>query len=986
MYKRTFGGFAVLTLFLAACIWLLEATWEQFPLGMDLRGGAELIYELELDYTSANPEDVAEEVKDIMGRRLNAFGLKELSIAVDANNHLVVQLPGSDEAAVQRIKQQIERAGNLRFQIVATGPSHQANMPRYETEEKEYLEKLAAYTKRLRAWERTREENPSYAEPAPRAPVPPKFVVRDQEIAPDYEGGEKTYSKIVLQNDAASQVSGEYIDNVGYSQDPDSMRPAVAFSMRGEGASLLGDLTGGNLKRNMAVVLDDIVVSAPTIQSRISTNGQITGSFTDQEVKDLITTLRGGSLRAKPRLLSESTVGSILGEESKQAGIRAVLIGLVLVFGFVAIYYLAAGLAANFALVFNIVVVLAYVTTFRQDLTLPGIAGILLTIGMAVDANILIFERVREERKRGKGLVQALTTGYQRAFSVIFDSNLTTVITGLVLFNFGTGPVKGFAVTLIAGIIVSFISALFVTRLLLSFALNKGLIKELKMMSAFDTPKITFTNIQRPFLTLSTVVIVLAWGLVLFRGSDNYGIDFNGGARLRVQFAQPIERVEFEKEIEALADERPELFQDWSLQTIGESVAVEGATTSAYREFALLTRAGGDGGLPTANAQAADPAPAPAPETSAPATAAGSSASESPSARDESTDAAQLVRAAIEDRLRDRLLPAAFPADDVVWRVEGEQGEALSVLVNLADAHEGLTADWIRENLQQSLDATDASGASTLRVAKAERVQPPTNPGVAQFRLEFEPYTVPTIAEVGGLPTKAQAFEAVRAFFREPPTMGDDASAPFALSEPFPQVSTVGPSVASDLQGKAIIALFISIVGIIFYVSLRFEFIFGLAAIAALVHDVLICIGFMAIMDLVSESVLGGAMPIKLNLPELAALLTTIGYSINDTIVVFDRIRENLRLHAKKRITFRECVNLSINQTLSRTIWTSLTTFLTVASLLILGGEAVRGFAFTFMIGLIAGTYSSIFVASPILIYLHDRQQARLEEAAKATA
>ena len=275
------------------------------------------------------------------------------------------------------------------------------------------------------------------------------------------------------------------------------------------------------------------------------------------------------------------------------------------------------------------------------------------------------------------------------------------------------------------------------------------------------------------------------------------------------------------------------------------------------------------------------------------------------------------------------------------------------------------------------MSGQDGESESGLTVESCSLVSEKTAESpVTKYKLRFAAFTPSPVASTAGtgIPSRDQAEAAARRVFND-----DSVSALCALSEPFPTVSTVGATVSSDLQQKAIVAFFISILGIVFYVSLRFEFYFGLAAIAALIHDVLISIGLIALVDHFIPN-----YPVKINLPEVAALLTIIGYSINDTIVVFDRIRENLKIYGKNKMSFRDCVDLSINQTLSRTILTSATTLMTVCALLFLGGEAVRGFAFTFLIGLIAGTYSSVFVASPILLMLRQRALVRKEEAASA--
>ncbi|MBN1441147.1 MAG: protein translocase subunit SecD [Planctomycetes bacterium] len=1052
MYKRTRFGFAVLALFTAGCLWLLYTVQREgtFPLGIDLRGGTELIYELDLGHIAHDPRSTAERIKDTIAKRLNAFGLKEISIAVEGDNRLVVQFPGTDQLTIDVLKKQVEQAGALSFHIVADSDYHQRRIEAYRAEEAKYQDDLREWARQVRDLEKDPAADPNAA-PPPR-PEPPDFIVRT--FVKQHEDGTETRSPMVLENQPGGYIDGSYLATAYVTQDQ-QLSYVVGFEMKGEGASLFGDLTRNNLKRQLAIVLDDDVVSAPVIQSTISKSGQITGRFTAEEAKSLVTVLQGGSLPTKPQLHSQETVGSVFGRESVRGGIQAVLFGLVSVMVFISIYYLAAGIVTNFALAFNIMVVLAYVATFRQDLTLPGVAGILLTIGMAVDANILIFERVREERSRGKALIQALATGYRRAFSVIVDSNLTTLITGLVLFNFGSGPVKGFAVTLIAGIIVSFISALFVTRLLLSLAINMGWVKQLRMLEAFKTPSFPFIRWQRPFLLASVVVIIASWVFVVERGWNNYGIDFTGGARIRVKLNRRLLRSEMEEKIRRIALEEPELFDGWSLQTIGYDEEYRA------REFALQTRAGGRGGLagsavsragasrpvawaegitaapggdpgagpegaavppaaaeegddaegaavPPAAAEAESPpqpedgggegipaAEEPPPEAPAPQEAP-LPAREPASARratigedgEEETqkDPAQLVREKLEEAFdtaeQKLLLPPAFPKEPA-WEPDAGDPKKKSLVfeVNLEVLNEAMTPNWLKEKLTQHLQRNALFEG--IAAEEVELVQKGDGPlAVSLYRIRLTAYEPPLPGAEATTPSQELAFERVRTFFSSPPGFGDaeQGEPPLALSEPFPQVATVGPRVASNLQGQAIVAIFVSILGIIFYISLRFEFMFGVAAIVALVHDVLITLGVMAMTDMW----FGATFPIKINLPELAALLTIIGYSINDTIVVFDRVRENLKTYAKKKIDFRECVNMSINQTLTRTIWTSLTTLFTALALLLWGGEAVRGFAFTFTVGLITGTYSSVFVASPVLIMLHDRALKRREALALA--
>ena len=965
MIKRTLTGWVMVAVFIALCLWIVNPAggFKSINLGIDLQGGTELQYELDLSSVRAASADVAEEVKDIISRRLDIYGLKEIRIAIEGEDRLVVTIPGGAGADTQFIEDQIKTAGRLQLQLVVTAPENntEAKKAEYIKVEREYKVADANYVTVLREWlarqAAAKKTGGAFTELKPTPPSEPSYLVRPSVRKEVVNGESKLVDDriMVLSNKAGDKVEGELIDSASYSRDPDTMRPMVTFGMNAQGSIQLGELTGSNLNSPLAIVLDDQIRSSPDIKSRISSNGQITGDFTDQEVTSIVTILKGGSLKAPLTLISRNKVSALLGQEAVTSSIKAILIGLILVFVSIAIFYLLAGMVANFALAFNILAVLAYVACFRQTLTLPGVAGILLTIGMAIDANILIFERVREERERGKTLLQSLTTGYQRAFSVIFDSNLTTVITGVVLFNFGTGPVKGFAITLIAGIIISFVSSLFVTRLILSWFLNVRSGMKLRMNRIFATPTIKFSNIQKPFMLISCLVIIGSWMVVVPKGKGNYGIDFNGGARVGFTLSEAKLRSEVEAMVaeftsETATDENKELFKDFRLQELNSVSGKPG------REFILMT---------SIDEKAAEKVSKPA--------AAPKGAKEAPMM------AAEKVREKLEAKLKEKelLLPSPF---SVNWQDTGATS-SLVLDVNIERKDE-FTPEKLQEKVNAVLESDDlAKKNDTFPGLKAESCslvsEGKDSSSVSRYQLKFAAFTPsPTASAAGkGMPSREQAEAATSKAFSH-----ESITALCNLSEPFSTVSTVGATVSSDLQQKALIAFFISILGIVFYVSLRFEFYFGLAAIAALVHDVLISIGVIALTD----SFFPGSYTVKINLPEVAALLTIIGYSINDTIVVFDRIRENLKIYGKNKLTFKECVDLSINQTLSRTLLTSATTLMTVCSLLFLGGEAIRGFAFTFLIGLIAGTYSSVFIASPILLMLRNRALER--RAKEATA
>jgi SecD/SecF fusion protein len=470
-------------------------------------------------------------------------------------------------------------------------------------------------------------------------------------------------------------------------------------------------------------------------------------------------------------------------------GLRAALIGLAIVVGFMILYYRLAGIIADAALLLNIFIIMGVLACLGATLTLPGIAGIILTMGMAVDANVLIFERIREELRKGKTIRAAIETGYARAFLTIIDANVTTLIAALVLFQFGTGPVKGFAVTLSIGIFASVFTAIVVTRMVFDLLTKRRAFRTLTMMSFVKKPSVDFIGKRRFAFTASIAVILLGLVFLGVRGKSTLGIDFVPGSVVQMRFSDSV-------------------------------------TTGQIRDT--------------------------------------------------------LLRAGIDDA--------------VIQSVEGTN----DILVRTADYQ---TAE--------SSSGTPAARTADQRIREALM----SDSSIPAFTVEKEEF--------------------------------------------------VGPAVGRELKKDALMAMVIAMVAIIIYISFRFELRFALAAVVALFHDVLVTTGCFALPFLGRR---------EISLPVVAALLTIVGYSLNDTIVVFDRIRENLKTMRGKR--YSEIINASINQTLSRTLLTSLTTLVVVLSLYLLGGVVIHDFAFAMLIGVIAGTYSSIFVASPILVAWHQRRHS----------
>lgn len=605
---------------------------------------------------------------------------------------------------------------------------------------------------------------------------------------------ESFYQLIAIRStthDGRPPLEGDAITNAS-----DRVSPTGAFeiemSMNSEGARTWARLTMANIGKSIAIVLDGLVYSFPTVQNEIR-GGQssITGNFTPEEAKDLATILNSGKLPAPARIVEDTVVGPSLGKEAVDAGLTSFIWAFIVVLLYMIIMYgIKAGLIADFALLANLFFIIGVLASFNAVLTLPGIAGIVLTIGMSIDANILIYERIREELRAGKGLRLAISDGYKNAFSAIIDANVTTFLTGLILFMFGTGPVKGFATTLMIGIATSFFSAIFLTRLIYEALLNKKVeFTFVTKWSAnlFKNVHIKFIENRRTFLYISGAFILASIGSLALQGLPQ-GIDFTGGRTYVVRFAEPAN-------VPAIQSAISDAFEDSNteVKTFGGSNQVRIATN--YRIF-----------------------------------------------------------------------------------------------------------------------ETDASADVAVHNELFQGMQPFLAPGTTQ----------------------------------------DQFMSDYVMSS-----QKVGPTVAADIKNRAFMAVFFSLLVIFLYVLIRFRnWPMGLGAIAAIMHDVIFVLGIF--------SLLGAMMPfdMEINQAFIAAILTVIGYSINDTVVVFDRIREYRVLYPKRGLA--EVFNLSMNSTLSRTIQTSVTTSLVLLVIFIFGSEAIRGFIFALIIGIVVGTYSSVFIASPI--------------------
>ena len=831
-------------------------------LGLDLQGGIHLVMEVDLEgLTDEEKRDAVDRAQEVIRNRVDQFGVAEPTIQRQGENRIIVELPGLQD--VERAKGLIGQTALLEFQLVEPDEDRNRLVQRISTvlaargqDSAEETESAAATstdteaeTPSLFGTESEQDTNlfdevegtsdvatlesmltlfgndmlvEQRSLPAVKAmladPVADGAVPDDVEFLFSSKAYEVFEGRLVRASESSSgsryyvmylvrkkpEMTGNLVESafVSIGQNVEYMgQPIVNFETTDEGVRVFRSVTGGHIGERLGIVLDGAVYSAPTIQTKIySGRSIITGSGTEEEAKDLGIVLRAGALPARVEIIEDRTVGPSLGHDSIEQGKMAGIISMVLIALFMLLYYRLAGLVADVALALNMVFVLAVLAAFHATLTLPGIAGIILTIGMAVDANVLIFERIREELRAGKTIRAAIDSGYNNALSAIIDANLTTFIVGLVLYEFGTGPIRGFALTLCIGIVSSLFTAFIVTRLILEIltARSQSTMLSIGPINILANVRIRFLSMRKTALMVSAGVFAI--GLISVVGINHLkpGIDFAGGTLLELHFDPPVSV----EQIRDLLDE----------------VDLGGSTVDL--SASEIKRFGSD--------------------------------------------------------------------NDIIIRVsESETG------TDVADGIKQVLKSGLAANIQNDLEW----------VRRQEKV---------------------------------------------------------------------GPKIGFELREQAVQAVLTSLVLILVYMAWRFrQFLFGIAAVVALFHDVLITLGLLSVLD------------VEITLVVVAALLAIVGYSLNDTIVVFDRVRENL-LAGRARDGFAELLDLSINECLSRTVVTSMTTLFAVVVLMGWGGEVIRDFTITLFIGILVGTYSSVFVASPVLYFGHARRAARDEDRKKA--
>jgi SecD/SecF fusion protein len=707
-----------------ACIFPID---KRINLGLDLKGGMHLILQVDTQKLDENAKrDAVPRAIEILRNRIDSLGVGETVLQRQGENQILVQLPGVTDR--EKALDLIKRVAQLEFRLVNDDPTllQQAltgNVP--EGYELKYVKK---------------ESN----EP---------ILVEE---------------KVSLRGDTVKDARVDF-DTQGFNQ------PYISLTFNNEGSRIFGELTKNNVNRRLAIIIDGEVISAPNINEPImGGNAQITGRFTYDEASALSLALRSGALPAPMYIEEERTIGPLLGQDSIRDGITASIVGALLVFIFMFFYYLKAGLVADLALLMNFLLIFGIIGFLnimmpeaQVTLTLPGIAGIILTLGMAVDANILINERIREELNNGSPMKTAINSGFKRALNAIVDSNITTLVAAFMLFQFGSGPIKGFAVTLSIGLLSSLFTAIFVTKTMFLVLLEKGWIGKLRMLSVFkENSKLDFIRIGYVFIALSVILVIVSISTFINKKEAAYGIDFAGGQVQEYRFDKPLQ-----------ADE------------IRQALKMAGVGDAAMQQI-----------------------------------------NEAPE----------------------------------------------NVIIRTAEDSEKQVAQAFEKSFPDN-------GFELLRIEK------------------------------------------------------------------------VGPVVGKALRKRAVLAIAFALAGILVYVGFRFKhFDFATAGVIALLHDVVVSAGLL---------LLAGR---QIDLLVVTVLLTIAGYSINDTIVIYDRVRENMA--AMKRKSLKEIINISLNQTLGRTILTTISTMLVVFALFFKGGEVLNTFALCLIIGFTAGIYSTLFIASTAVL------------------
>lgn len=909
-------------------------------LGIDLAGGTNLVYAINVKEAKEQGKTVdkatVSKMVDAIKKRVNPSGTIDMTVRGVGTDRIEVIVPGADRDLVEQMKAKITRLGTLEFGILANDVDHRDLIATAKTLPHDQRE-LFVKGQIIAAWRDADKEKDTNQ-------VATRVVKRR-----NADGKEVDVLQFLIKHERAElTVTGKYLTQARVQQDNNG-RPAVGFQFNGRGAVLFGNLTQANLpdrengptngfRRRLAILLDGKVCSAPSIQSRITSAGEITGNFTRTEVEDLVAVLNAGALDVPiiQTPISEFTISPLLGSDVRQKGVTAILISAFCVFGFMLVYYMIAGVVADLSLALNLLMVVGAMAFISATFTLPGLAGIVLTIGMAVDSNVLIYERMREEFARGANLRIAIQNGFDRAFSAIFDGNVASLLTAAILYMIGSDLIRGFAVTLFIGLLMSMFSCLYFGQLLLEIIDRKRVVKTIKMLQFLGETNIDFLSKRSLAFAGSGLLIAAGLAALFVRGSANMDIDFSGGTMVTFKFVEKQSMNDVRARLNNVkASDEPaaaNIFPDGiSLEQLTDSDELQSAT-SAHR-FRLRTPEQDQSvvlnGINRAFADASH----------------------------------ALVRVTLADT---DVSPITDTLGGEAQRFEGghqallkfsEPVSEATVTEYLSRELSAIKKDANRLKYESVQLLLSASGPAAEKAAAKEQAD-------AAIKAGTKPEGNPKFAEFTVRATREIAEDDLRVGLKSVQTR-------LATLPVFEEVNAFETSVANNTKIDALLAIIASLVMIVVYMWFRFEKVyFGYAAVAALAHDVLVTVGCIALGAYLSKTPIGPLFMLddfKINLNQIACLLTIVGYSLNDTIVIFDRIRE---IKGKNPKISYEMINLSVNQTLSRTLLTALSTFIVVVVLYIAGGEGIHGFAFSMIVGVVTGCYSTIYIANPVLLWL----------------
>lgn len=912
----------------------VRRTWrDAIHWGIDLAGGTNLVYEVDLAAAKLAGKTVdkatLDKMVDAIRKRINPSGAEEVDVRRVGTDRIEVIIPGADPDLVRQKKNLIVKLGSLEFGIVASTSKDSALI--------EQAMKLAPDTNELRssdniiiaAWHDVIDKKEADSGRVGFRQVPRL----------DKDGKEVQVPQLLIKHDPPSRaVTGAYLTNARPVTD-NSGALAVSFTFNPRGAALFHKLTSDNLpdkseggtQRRLAILLDGKIQSAPNIITTISSTGQITGKFSRAEVESLVGVLNAGALAVplKETPVSEFTISPLLGVDVQTKGISSILISAAAVFVFMLVYYLVAGVVADLSLTLNLTLVVGAMAFISATFTLPGLAGLVLTIGMAVDSNVLIYERMREELARGASLRLAIKNGFDKALAAIIDSNVTTLITAVILYLIGTDLIRGFAVSLFIGLVVSLFSCLYFGHLCFDIIERKRWVKTLKMMQFMGETNVDFLRKRMLAFMFSTVMISVGLVTLFVRGQQNMDIDFSGGTMVTFEFVEPQKTPDVRSHLET---QFPDGISLERLTLTSEEASAEGG-----KRFRVRTT------------------------------------------EPDQAKVGEKINAAFTDSqfaLR-RVTLDDFKIGDIteklaVNKARFQGGHQVDVKFT-GSMSEGTVIDYLSKELSVLKTGKQQPKYDSIQLllsARGTKSADEAGKTIGRAQPKFSEFSILMAKEVD----TADVDTALK-----------DIQASLAKQPFFEEVSAFDTSVANETKKLALLAIAASVIMIIIYIWFRFEKVyFGYAAVAALCHDVLVVLGAIAVGAYLSKTPIGGILLLedfKINMGQVACLLTIVGYSLNDTIVIFDRIRE---IKGKSpKITY-DMINLSVNQTLSRTILTALTVFIVVIVLYVAGGEGIHGFAYSMIIGVVTGAYSTIFIANPVLFWLVDREGR--QQPKKATA